>query len=109
MTSPFFPTIKDNNQKTIKMVYGLELNGIPYTIGLNEAMPYNLWGLNGAPSIYKSQNKDSGRLFHDQVILYGSDPFDASGDFNCFIDGLLSINKTAQLNNTLESFDTNLE
>jgi hypothetical protein len=31
------------------MVYRLELNGIPYTIGLNEATPYSLWGLDGAP------------------------------------------------------------
>jgi hypothetical protein len=36
--------LEDNNQKTIKMVYGLERNGIPYTIGLNEGAFYNLWG-----------------------------------------------------------------
>ena len=91
------------------MVYGLELNGIPYTIGLNEATPYNLWGLDASASIYKFQNKDRGRLFHDQVILYGFDPVDATGDFNRFIDGLLRIDKAAQLNDALVRFDTDLE
>ena len=28
-----------------------------------------------------SREKDNGRLFHDQIILYGFDPFDAAGDF----------------------------
>ena len=53
--------------------------------------------------------KDNGRLFHDQIILYGGDPFDASCDFNRFIDGLLRINEAAQLNGALVSFDTDLE
>ncbi len=35
----------------------MEPNGIPYTIGLNEVTPYNLWGLNGAPSIHESQKR----------------------------------------------------
>ena len=39
--------------------------------------------------------KDNGRLFNDQIILYGGDPFDAPGDFNRFIDGLLRINEAA--------------
>ena len=32
--------------------------------------------------------KDNGRLFHDQIILYGFDPFDAPCDLTRFIDGL---------------------
>lgn len=53
--------------------------------------------------------KFKGRLFHNQIILYGFDPVDGPGDFNGFIDGFLSINKTTQLNNALVSFDTDLE
>ena len=53
--------------------------------------------------------KDNGRLFHDQIILYGCDPFDAPYDFTRFIDGLSRINEAAQLNRTLVSFDTDLE
>ena len=50
-----------------------------------------------------------GPLFYDQVILDGFYPFDALGDFACFIDGLLSINEAAQLHGALVSFDTDLE
>ena len=53
--------------------------------------------------------KDNGRLFHDQIILYGCDPFDAPCDLTRFIDGLLRINEAAQLNGALVSFDTDLE
>lgn len=53
--------------------------------------------------------RDNARLFHDQVILYCFYPFDAIGDFNGSIDGLLSINKPAQLNKAFESFNTDLE
>ena len=53
--------------------------------------------------------KDNGRLFHDQIILYGFDSLDALCDFDCFIDGLLRINEAAQLNGALESFDTDLK
>jgi hypothetical protein len=53
--------------------------------------------------------KGNGRLFHDQIILYGCDPFDAPCDLTCFIDGILRINEAAQLNNALEGFDTDLE
>ena len=53
--------------------------------------------------------KDNGRLFHDQIILYGFDPLDAPCDFTRFIDGLLRINEAAQLNGALVSFDTDLE
>ena len=50
------------------------------------------------------------RLFlHVQIILYGFDPFDASGDFTRFIDSLLGINEAAQLNDALVRFDTDLE
>jgi hypothetical protein len=53
--------------------------------------------------------KDNVRLFYNQIILYGPDPFDALGDFNRLIDGLLRINEAAQLNGTLEGFNTDLE
>jgi len=49
------------------------------------------------------------RLFYDQVILYGPDPFDAPCDFNRLIDGLLRINEAAQLNGALEGFNPDLE
>ena len=48
-------------------------------------------------------------LFNDQAILYGFDPFDASGDFTRFVDSFLRINGAAQLNVALERFDTDLE
>ena len=53
--------------------------------------------------------KNNGRLFHDQIILYGFDPLDAPRDLTRFIDGLLRINEAAQLNGALISFDTDLE
>ena len=53
--------------------------------------------------------KDHGRLFHDQVILYGLDPFDALSDLHRFINGFLRINGAAQLNVALDGFDTDLE
>jgi len=53
--------------------------------------------------------KHTGRLFHNQIILYGGDPVDAPCDLTRFIDGLLRINKAAQLNDALVSFDTDLE
>ena len=49
------------------------------------------------------------RLFHDQIILHGSDPFDAAGDFSRFIHGILGINETAQLHGALEGFNPDLE
>jgi hypothetical protein len=49
------------------------------------------------------------RLFHNQTILYGGDPFDAPCDLTRFIDGLLRINEAAQLNDALVRFDTDLE
>ena len=52
---------------------------------------------------------DSNRLLHDQVILYGFDPFDVPCDLTRFINGLLSINEAAQLDDALVSFDTDLE
>jgi hypothetical protein len=53
--------------------------------------------------------KDNGRLLHDQIILYGFDPLDGPYDLTRFIDGLLRINEAAQLNDTLVSFNTDLE
>ena len=49
------------------------------------------------------------RLFHDQIIFDGRDAFDGPCDLNCFVDGLLSINKAAQLNSALVGFNTNLK
>ena len=49
------------------------------------------------------------RSFHDQIVLYGCDPFDATGDFSRFIDRLLRIDKAAQLNGGLVGFNTYLE
>jgi hypothetical protein len=34
-------------------------------------------------------------LFHDQVILYGMDPFDAARDFSRFIESILRCNENA--------------
>jgi hypothetical protein len=53
--------------------------------------------------------EDDTRLFHNQIILYGCDPFDAMCDFTRFIDGLLRSNETAQLNGALKGFDTDME
>ena len=53
--------------------------------------------------------KDNRRLFHDQIILYGFDPLDGPYDFSRSIHGLLGINEAAQLNDALESFNTDLE
>jgi len=49
------------------------------------------------------------RLFHDQIILYGFDPFDAACDLTRFIDRLLRINEAAELDAALVSLDTDLE
>jgi hypothetical protein len=53
--------------------------------------------------------KDNGRLFHDQIILYGFDPLDAPYNLTRFPDGVLRINEAAQLNDALVRFDTDLE
>ena len=53
--------------------------------------------------------KECGRLFHDQVILYGFDPLNAPCDLTRLIDGLSRINEAAQLNDALVSLDTDLE
>ena len=58
---------------------------------------------------YGPSGNDIGRLLHDQVILYGFDPFDAPCDVTSFIDGILGINEAAQLDNALESLDADLE
>ena len=46
------------------------------------------------------------RLFHDQIIFYGFDPFDAACDLTRFIDRLLRANEAAELNAALVSLDT---
>jgi hypothetical protein len=54
-------------------------------------------------------NKESERLFHNQIILYRFYPFDTLGNFTCFIDGLLRIDEAAQLNGALVSFDADVK
>jgi hypothetical protein len=54
------------------------------------------------------RGKEYGRLFHDQVILYGFNSWDALCELTRFVDGLLRINEAAQLNDALVSFDTDL-
>jgi hypothetical protein len=67
-------------------------------------------GFGSIPAARLRPGKNTRRLFlHAQIILYGFDPFDAAGDFNRFIDGLLGINEAAQLNDALVSFHTDLE
>jgi hypothetical protein len=56
-----------------------------------------------------TRDKDKNRLFHDQVILYGPDSFDAPSDFTRFLDGMLRINEAAQLDRALEGLDADLE
>ena len=53
--------------------------------------------------------KECGRLFHDQIILYGFNPLDAPCDLTRLIRGLSRINEAAQLNDPLVSFNTDLE
>jgi hypothetical protein len=48
-------------------------------------------------------------LFNYQIILYGFNPRDVCCDLASFIDGHLRINKAAQLNSALVSFNTDLE
>ncbi len=67
--------------------------------------PY--FGLTVVAMLHPGEN--NARLFYDQIILYGCDPFDATGDFTRFIDGLLRSNEAAQLNGALKGFDTDLE
>jgi hypothetical protein len=55
------------------------------------------------------RDKDNNRLFQDQTILYGFDPFDVPCDLDRFVDGVLRINEAAQLDDALASFDTDLE
>ena len=54
--------------------------------------------------------KDKDQLFlHNQIILYGFDPIDATGDFPRFIDGVFGINGATQLDNPPVGFDTDME
>jgi hypothetical protein len=53
--------------------------------------------------------ENNNRLFHDQIIFYGFDPFDAACDLTRFIDRLLRANEAAQLNGALVSLDTDLK
>jgi hypothetical protein len=53
--------------------------------------------------------ESNARLFHDQIIPYGCDRFDAPCNLNRSIDRLLRINEAAQLNDALEGINTDLE
>jgi hypothetical protein len=61
------------------------------------------------PAARLHPGENNARLFHDQIILHGFDPFDAACDFPRFIDGLFRTNEAAQLNGALVGFDTDLE
>jgi hypothetical protein len=49
------------------------------------------------------------RLFHDQIIFYVFNPFDAVCDFVRFINRLYRISESAQLSGAFVSFNTDLE
>jgi hypothetical protein len=66
-------------------------------------------GLGPAAAAIPYPAMNLGRLFHNQVILYGPDPFDAPCDFTRFIDGVLGINEAAQLDRALVGLYTDLE
>jgi len=67
------------------------------------------WSFGSTMAAVLHPGKDDGRLFHDQIILYGFDSIDAHYDFTRFIDGLLRISEAAQLNGPLVSFDIDLK
>jgi hypothetical protein len=62
-----------------------------------------------SPSFWKRYLSEAGRLFDDQIILYGFDAFYAPSKFTCLIHGPLRINEAAQLNGALEGFNADLE
>jgi hypothetical protein len=53
--------------------------------------------------------KNARRLFHDEIIPDGFDPFDAACDLACLIDGFLRINEAAQLNDTFAGLYADLK
>jgi len=61
------------------------------------------------PVAGRHPGENNARLFHDQIILYGCDPLDATCDFTRFIDSLLRSNEAAQLNGALKGFDTDMK
>jgi len=50
-----------------------------------------------------------GRLFHTQIILYGSGPLDAPCDLTRFNDGVLRANPAAQYDNATTGFNADVE
>jgi hypothetical protein len=56
-----------------------------------------------------NSRRDNSPLFHNKIIFYGCDPFDAMCDFTRFIDGLLRSNEAAQLNGALKGLDTDMK
>ena len=86
----------------------LRLTPFPDSTNLPNGSPRNPgFGSTGDAMLHSEEH--TGRLFHDQIILYGFDPVDATCDLARFIDGLLRINEAAQLNDALVSFNTDLE
>jgi len=53
--------------------------------------------------------KGNGRLFHDEIIPDGFDPFDAACDLASLIGGLVGINEAAQLNDAFAGFYADLK
>ena len=53
--------------------------------------------------------KNTRRLFYDEIIPDGFDPFDAACDLACLIDGLLRINEAAQLNDAFAGLYADLK
>ena len=95
-----------------KMITLARATGTFFEVGPRRVFLLGFLGNPGSGSAAAARlhpGKGHGRLFHDQIILYGFNPFDATGDFTRFIDGLLRINEAAQLNGALVSFDTDLE
>ena len=53
--------------------------------------------------------KNTRRLFHDEIIPDGFDPFDAACDLACLIDGFLRINEAAQLSDAFAGLYADLK
>jgi hypothetical protein len=49
------------------------------------------------------------RLFHGQIILHRADPVYALHDFTRSYDGVLRVNPTAQMDDAVAGFNTDLE
>ncbi len=96
-----------------KMITMAMATGTFFEVGPKRVFRLGFLGNPGSGSAAAARlfpGKNTRRLFlHVQIVLYGFDPFDATGDFPRFIDGLLRINEAAELNGALVSFHTDLE